>query len=99
MADRAFIISWIRDSFFFEDTPNGCRPEVQARPGEGIGHSDFSHGGAKGFEPLDKVAHEIGIPVDRPGKLKQCGLSALIEAGRPGSNGRRRNPEGNRCLL
>ena len=69
-----FIISWIRDSFFFEDSANGRRPQVQARSAEGVGNSDLSHGGAQGLEPLNKVADEIGISVDRTGKLKQCGL-------------------------
>jgi hypothetical protein len=81
MAGRTFIISWIRDSFFFEDSANGRSSQVQARPAEGIGNSDLSHGWAKGFEPLNNVANEVGIPVDWPGKLKQCGLSALIKAG------------------
>ncbi len=99
MAGRIFIISWIRNSLFFEDSPNGRRSQVQPRPAKGVGDSYLSHGGAQGLEPLNKVAHEIGIPVDRPGKLKQRGLSALIEAGRPGSNGSRRDPEGVRSLL
>ena len=99
MAWGIFIISWIRDSFFFEDSANGCCSQVQARSGEGIGDSNLSHGGATGFEPVNNVANEVGIPVNRTGKLKQCGLSALIEAGRPGSNGRRRDPEGVRGLL
>ena len=99
MAGRIFIISWIRDSLFFEYSPNGRRPQVQTRPAEGVSHSDLSHGGAKGFKSLNNVANEVWIPVDRPGQLKQCGLSALIEAGRPGSNGRLRDPEGASSLL
>ena len=62
----ALIISRIWDSLFFEDSPNGRRPQVQARPAKGVGHSDLSHGGAKGFEPLNNVADEIGIPVNWP---------------------------------
>ena len=81
MAGRTCIISWIRNSLLFEDSPNSRRPQMQTRLGECVGDSNFSHGGAKGFEPLNKVAHEVGIPVNRPGKLKQCGLSALIKAG------------------
>ena len=95
----ALIISRIWDSLFFEDSPNGRRPQVQARPAKGVGDSDLSHGRAQGFEALNKISNEIGVPVDRPGKLKQCGRSALIKAGRPGSNGRRRDPEGVRSLL
>ena len=80
MAGRTFIISRIWDSLFFENSPNGRRPQVQARSAEGVGDSDLSHGGAQGFESLNKVADKIGTPVDRPGKLKQSGRSALIEA-------------------
>ncbi len=81
MSRRAFTIPGIWDSLFFEDSPNGRSPQVQARPAEGVGDSDLSHGGAQGFESLNKVADKIGIPVDRPGKLKQCGRSAFIETG------------------
>jgi hypothetical protein len=80
MAWGIFIISRIRDSFFFEDSANGRCSQVQSRPGEGVGDSSLSHGGAKGFESLNKVANEVGIPVDWLRKLKQCVLSSLIEA-------------------
>ncbi len=98
MAERTFIISWIRDSLFFEDSANGRCLQVQVRSAEGVGDSDLSHGGTQGLEPLYKVADEVRIPVDWPWKLKQCGRPALIEAGRPGSNGRRRDPESVRGL-
>ncbi len=93
------IISWLRDSLFFEDPANSRCPQVQARPGKGVGDSYLSHGGAQGFEALNEVAHEIGIPVDWPENLEQGARPALIEAGRPGSNGRRRDPEGVRSLI
>ena len=96
---NVLIISWLRDSLFFKDTPNGRRPEVQARPGECVSHSNLSHGGAKGFEPLNKVADEIGISVDWLGNLEKGARPTLIEAGRLGSNGRRRDPEGASSLL
>ena len=99
MAARTFIIFGIRDYLFFKDSPNGRCSQVQARPAEGVGHSNLSHGGAQRFEPLNQVADEIGMPVDRPGKLKQCGRAALIEAGRPGGDGRRCDPEGAPGLL
>ncbi len=67
MSTRTLIISWIRDSLFFEDSPNGRRPQVQARPAEGVGDSDLSHGRAQGFESLNKIANEIRVPVDWPG--------------------------------
>lgn len=72
MASRIFSISGIRDSLFPEDSPNGCRPQVQARPAESVGDSDFSHGGGQGLEPPDEVADKIGVPVDRNGQMKQC---------------------------
>ena len=98
MAGRTFIISRIWDSLFFENSPNGRRPQVQARSAEGVGDSDLSHGGAQGFESLNKVADEVGIPVDWLGKLKQCVQSVFFKPSGPRGDGHRRDPEGVRGL-
>ena len=81
MTKRAFFIPRIWDDLFFENSPNGRRPQMEARPAEGVGNSDLAHGGAQGFESLNKISDEVGIPVDRLWKLKQSGRSALIETG------------------
>ena len=94
MAGRDLILPGIRDSLFPEDPPNGRRPQVQPRSAEGIGDPDLSHGGAEDPEPLNKVADEIGIPVDRHGKLQQGVRPFFFDTRRPGGNGRRRDPEG-----
>ena len=98
MSKRAFFIPRIWDSLLFEDSPNSRRPQMQARPAEGVGDSDLSHGGAKAFESLNKISDKIRIPVDWLGKLKQCVQSVFFKPSGPRGDGHRRDPEGVRGL-
>jgi hypothetical protein len=77
--------SWRRDRLLSEDSPYRGHAEVESCAGEELGNLYLAQHGAKRFELLHEVSHEVGELVDRLGQLDQGVLPFLqsVRAGLP----------------
>ena len=72
-----------------QHAPDGGGAQVQTGPTEHVGDASLAHGRAEHLEPPHEVSDEIGVLVDRLGRLDESVRSFLTEASHPGGDGRR----------